>query len=420
MNITRLSWLNLINNPLNTILSLLLMIFGVGIISLLLLLNNQAEEQLQHNLRGIDMVVGAKGSPLQLILSTVYHIDNPTGNIPLNEVDKLKKNPMVELTIPLSFGDTYKGFRIVGTTYSYLELYQTSLKEGHLWKDNLQAVIGYTVAKINHLKIGDTFYGSHGLVEGGAIHDNYKYEVVGILNQSYSIIDKLILTDTETIWKVHDSDSKNHNHHHDHHHDHYHNHDSGSKNHKKSVNTKNESMITAMLVKFRNPAALIQLPRRINETTNLQAAVPAFEINRLISLFGVGIQTINIIAFIIIIVSGLSIFINLYSSLKKRRYELALMRVHGATRWQLVRLVLQEGMLISIIGTVVGMIISRFTLFIILFFLDSNNSFNSMQFNLIGEEFWLIPMAILIGIISSLIPTIQTYNIDIPKTLANE
>ena len=85
MNINKLSWRNITSSPLNTFLSLLLMTFGVGIISLLLLLNNQIKDQLNNNLRGIDMVVGAKGSPLQLILSSVYHVDNPTGNIPYLE-----------------------------------------------------------------------------------------------------------------------------------------------------------------------------------------------------------------------------------------------------------------------------------------------------------------------------------------------
>ena len=90
MNINRLSWINIIRNPFNTILSLLLMAFGIGIISLLLLLNKSVEEKLHGNLNGIDMVIGAKGSPLQLILSSIYHIDNPTGNILLEEVNKIK------------------------------------------------------------------------------------------------------------------------------------------------------------------------------------------------------------------------------------------------------------------------------------------------------------------------------------------
>ena len=173
MNISRLSWHNLISNPLNTMLSLLLMTFGVGIISLLFLLNNQIEQQLQSNLRGVDMVVGSKGSPLQIILSSIYHIDNPTGNIPYNEAHEIDKNPLVDLTIPLSFGDSYNGFRIVGTTHKYPELYKMTLSKGRMWEKNLEVVLGVKVAQTHQLKIGDKFYGTHGLVEGGHVHDNY-------------------------------------------------------------------------------------------------------------------------------------------------------------------------------------------------------------------------------------------------------
>lgn len=408
MNITRLSWQNIISNPLNTILCLLLMTLGVGIISLVLLLNNEVEQQLQNNVKGVDMVVGAKGSPLQLILSTVYHIDNPTGNILLKDVAKLKKNPLVKSTIPLSFGDTYNGFRIVGTTHAYPELFQAGLKEGKLWVQDLEVVVGFVAAQINDLKVGDTFHGSHGLIEGGEVHDQYSYEVVGVLAQSNSTIDKLILTNTESIWKVHNHDDDSHvcsdpDHHHEH-----------------DSSQEENAMITALLVKFKSPVAYIQLPRKVNETTNLQAAVPSFEINRLISLLGFGAQTINMIAIIIMVVSGLSIFISLFNSLKKRRYELALMRVHGASRWQLVKLVLLEGVLLSMIGTLLGITISRLTLFTISFFIEATYSFDSIQFSLIKEEFWLFPISLFIGLLASLIPTIQTYNINIPKTLSNE
>ena len=428
MNIRRLGWRNLKSNPLNTLLSLLLMTFGVGVISLLLLLNNQIEQQLQSNLRGIDMVVGAKGSPLQLILSSVYHIDNPTGNIPYKEANKLDKNPLVDFTIPLSFGDSYNGYRIVGTTHQYTELYEVSLKEGRLWNRSLEVVLGSTVAEIHQLKIGDTFYGTHGLVEGGHVHDDYAYEVVGILKPSYSTLDQLILTKSESVWKVHNHQSieEEHDHHtcdHDDHDHHTCNHDNHDHEHDEIVaetySIPEDAMITALLVKFKSPVGFIQLPRKVNETTSLQAAVPALEISRLTSLLGFGVQTINTIAFIIIIVSGLSIFISLYNSLKKRRYELALMRVHGATKWQLVKLVLQEGMILSVLGAIFGLLISRITLFSMSLFVEHKYAVNSFQFNLISEEIWLIPIALVIGFIASLIPTIQTYNINIPKTLSN-
>ena len=163
MNIKRLSWQNLMSNPLNTSLSLLLMTLGIGIISLILLLNNQIEQQLHNNLRGVDMVVGAKGSPLQLILSSIYHVDNPTGNIPYKEANAIADNRMVDFSIPLSYGDSYNGYRILGTTHQYLELYEANLDEGRFWNKSLEVVVGNTVAKVNQLKVGDAFYGTHGL-----------------------------------------------------------------------------------------------------------------------------------------------------------------------------------------------------------------------------------------------------------------
>ena len=440
MNISRLSWQNLISNPLNTTLSLLLMTLGVGIISLLFLLNNQIEQQLQANLRGVDMVVGSKGSPLQLILSSIYHIDSPTGNIPYSEAVKIDNNSLVDLTVPLSYGDSYNGFRIVGTTHQYPKLYEMSLKEGRFWSRSLEVVLGSTVAQIHQLKIGDTFYGTHGLIEGGHVHDEYAYEVVGIFNPSHTILDQLILTNTQSVWQVHNHEviEQSHEHSHEHHNcDHEHHDDEHSNEHHNcdhkhhveestvsglelNASIPEDAMITSLLVKFKSPIGLIQLPRKINETTNLQAAVPALEISRLTNLLGFGVQTINIIAFIIIIVSGLSIFISLYNSLKKRRYELALMRVHGATKWQLVQLVLQEGIILSVIGTAFGLLISRITLLIITLFAEHKYTFSSFQFNLLNEEYWLLPTALLIGVAASLIPTVLSYNINIPKTLSNE
>ncbi|MCI5054903.1 MAG: ABC transporter permease, partial [Flavobacteriales bacterium] len=109
------------------------MTFGIGIISLILLVNNEIEQRLQRDLSETDMVVGAKGSPLQLILSSVYHIDNPTGNIALEEANRLKKNRLIKWAIPLSFGDAYREFRIVGTNEKYLELYNAEFDQGKMW-----------------------------------------------------------------------------------------------------------------------------------------------------------------------------------------------------------------------------------------------------------------------------------------------
>ena len=413
MNIVKLSWKNIISSPLNTALSLLLMTLGVGIISLIFLLNNQIKQQLQSNLKGIDAVVGSKGSPLQLILSSVYHIDNPTGNIPYKEAVKIENNPLVEQTIPLSFGDSYNGVRIVGTTRQYLDLYEAELSKGRLWEKSLEVTVGSGVAKAHKIKIGDTLYGSHGLVEGGHVHDDYPYSVVGILKPTLSVIDQLILTNTESVWLVHNHQKVTHE-------------EVNDKNNNKlssekssTLDISHDEMITSLLIKFKSPIGIIQVPRKINETTNLQAAMPALEISRLTRLLGFGVQTINTIALIIIIVSGLSIFISLYNSLKKRRFDLALMRVHGATRLQLVQLVIQEGLILSFIGTIFGLLISRTIIFVLTLVL-SEHALGIFEYELLVQELWLFPLAVFVGLLASIIPTISTYNINIPKLLSNE
>ena len=441
MNISRLAFTNILSKPSTTLLSLLLMSLGVGIISILLILNNHIEKQLDNNLRSIDMVVGAKGSPLQLILSSVYHLDKPTGNISYKEAKSLNKNVLVDFTIPLSYGDTYKGYRIVGTNEKYFDLYNLELSQGKKWSRSMQAVLGSSVASNKNLKVGDKFFGTHGFDDHGHIHDNHAYIVVGILKQSYSVADNLILTNLKSVWQVHEEhddceddhshDHSNHDHSHDHHshdhsdHDHshdHHSHDHSDHDHSHDNHSYDDAnkMITAMLVKFKSPVGLVQIPRKINEETNMQAAIPLFEINRLTSLIGFGINTINIIALIIMLVSGISIFITLFNSLKKRRYELALMRVHGATRIQLIKLIFLEGLSLSVLGTFFGLLISRFSLVIISSFTNQNQSFTNIDLSMINSELLLLIAALIIGFIASLIPALSVYKINIPKILSNE
>src|SRR5690606_17281908 len=117
------AWKYLKQNRATSVLGILLSAFGSGILCLLLLTSRQLENQLERNSAGIDLVVGAKGSPTQLILSSIYHVDNPTGNISLQEAQALSKHPMIARAVPLALGDNYKGHRIVGTDSSFLALY---------------------------------------------------------------------------------------------------------------------------------------------------------------------------------------------------------------------------------------------------------------------------------------------------------
>ena len=412
------------SRPLSTTLSLILLTLGVGMITLLLQVNRHIQEQMANNVRGIDMVVGAKGSPLQLILSAVYHIDAPTGNISLHEAEALKKNRLVSSAIPLSYGDSYRGYRIVGSNHDYPALYKATVREGKLWQATFDVTIGATVAQNLNLKIGDTFSGAHGLLEGGESHDEHAYEVVGILDYSNSVLDQLILTATESVWEVHDhgheeEDDREEEGDHDHE-EGEHDHDEEGEHDEHAGHDHDEDKeITAMLVKFRSPMGIIQLPRMVNTETNMQAAVPSYEISRLFGLMGVGIDTLSAIALIIMIVSGLSVFISLYNALKDRQYEMALMRTYGATRWQLVWLVLQEGLLLTFSGFIFGIIFSRLGLLLVSGMMSSSYHYEFSGWIWVTEEAWLLVIALAIGLLASLIPAIRVFRINISQTLAD-
>src|SRR5690349_11694286 len=199
-----LIWNYLKARPLNTAINIILLSLGIAVISILLIVNKQLEEKITANAKGIDLVVGAKGSPLQLILCSVFHVDFPTGNIKLNEAERIAKNRLIKNAIPLALGDSYQSYRIVGTNEAYATLYNGTLASGVLWKNNLEVTIGATVAEITKLKIGDQFSSAHGLTNGGHEHNEKKYVVKGIFNRTNNVLDNLILTNVESVWEMHE------------------------------------------------------------------------------------------------------------------------------------------------------------------------------------------------------------------------
>ena len=406
MNIFRLSIKNIFNKPLSSLITVVLLGLGIGIISLLIQLNSLIKDQMENNLRGIDMVVGAKGSPLQLILSSVYHIDSPTGNISFKEAQKISNNKMVGSSIKLLYGDNHKGFRIVGTEKKLVELYKGKIKKGNEWNNPYEVLVGSKVYKKLKIKIGDSLISSHGLRETGPSHSEKSFKVVGLLETSNSVLDQLIITSPESIWDIHST----HGHEDDHEGD-----------HEDEDEDENENKeITAMLIKFKSPMNIIQFPRQINENTNLQAAVPSYEISRLFKLFGFGIETLTYLAYLIIIVSGFSLFINLFNSMNEKKYEMAFIRTLGASRFQLSRMIIFESFILTILGFIIGLLFSRFGVMFTSFLIDKNINYNLNTIEILNQEYWLFGLSILIGLIASIIPALQVYKMNISKILADE
>ena len=385
------AWQNLKAKPLQTSLSLALLAFGVGMVSLMLLTEKQVNDAFERNIKDIDLVLGAKGSPLQLILANVYHIDAPTGNILQREAEKVLKHPYIASGIPLAYGDNHEGYRIVGTEHSYVEHYGATLSEGALWNAPYEVTAGSRVAQNLGLQIGDTFYSAHGLKDQTDIHTNKTFTVVGIFEPSGSVIDQLLLTPMESIWQVHAEEGE--------------------------VSDPATREITAMLLKKRNPLAVLTIPNTLRET-NMQVALPAIEVNRMTQQFGLGTSALRAIAMLIMALSFASIFISVLDNIRARRHELALMRTLGGTPSTLYRLLLLEGGLLSIAGTALGLALSRIGMVVLGQVVESQFHYDLGVLTVLPSEWMLSGAAILVGLMASAIPARRSLKLDISRTLS--
>ena len=425
MNLFALAWKNIISKPLNTLLSLVLFALGVGLISLLFLLDDQLQKNFEKNLAEIDLVIGAKGSPLQMILSSMYHIDAPTGNISLGSIGPFMnpKHPLIKSALPISMGDSYRGYRIVGTVEEMQEWYKLNLSEGEWYASDFEVTIGASVARNLNLSLGDRFRSSHGLSDDEDLEheDAQEFVVKGILIASGTVVDQLILTTPQTYWQIHDhendtEDPEGEGHAHEVH-DNHEGHD-----HRTLASLRKEDPekeITNLLLRFkgRNFQAL-NMQRSINENTDMQAATPAIEINRLFSMMNDAEQALRILAIVIILVSGMSIFISLYSSLKERRYELSLMRVMGSTREGLFTLLILEGLLLAFIGFILGTILSHVGIEIIGSIMNEDYRYDFSGMYFLQNEGLLLIGSLILGLLASLLPAMQASRTDISETLS--
>lgn len=398
MNLFKLSILNLKTKVLQTFLTVLILSLSIGLLLGVKQLNKVFENQLQQSLNGIDMVVGAKGSPLQLVLSAVLHIDNPTGNISYKEAKKIAENRFVGSAIPISIGDNYKGYKLVGTVPEYIELQKASLAQGRLFTKSFEVVIGSAVAKSLNLTIGDTFSSAHGLIENAIEeHSENPLKVVGILAPTQNVIDRLIVLDLESIWHMHE-------------------HHEGSA----EIHEHENDEVTALLVKFKNKMGLLQLPRVINENTNFQAALPKYELDKLFQFTAIATQAISWIALAILLVSGISIFISLYRMVLERSKELALIRTYGGSRTMLILLVFTEGLLIGILSFGVGILIASIGLQAVFTAVEETYKQQIYLLNYAQDllELGLFTFALIV--FATAIAIIPIFKMDISKILSNE
>jgi putative ABC transport system permease protein len=324
----------LARRPLQTALSVLLLALGVATLVFLLLVQSQLARGLTRDAQGVDLVVGAKGSPLQLILSAVYHVDVPTGNVPLAAVAQLRANRLVQAAIPVALGDNHRGFRIVGTEPALVDQYGARIAQGELWQGELQAVVGAEVARATGLAPGARFFGAHGLSAAGTIHEDAEYRVVGVLAPTGTVLDRLLLTDLRSVWRVHEGEA-------------------ADPDERQILEAERE--VTAILVQYASPLAAAIVPRQVNAEPRLMAAVPANEVARLFAVVGVGIDVMRAFALTLLASALLALLVALMNALEERRYDIAILRLLGASRGRVALLLLLEAWLLAGAALLLGL-----------------------------------------------------------------
>lgn len=405
MNVFRISFQYFRSRPLHAALSMLLLTLGLGLMVALVSLSDQMKSRLTANANGIGLVVGAKGSPLQLVLCNVFHLDYPTGNIDLKEARPIANHPLVKQAIPLALGDSYRGFRLVGTNHEYPAHYEAEVAQGRLWEGILEVTLGAQVAESLNLKVGDELVTDHGYATGLDAHEEHAFRVVGVLAPTYTILDELVLTGTESFWVSHDQ---------------VHWPDTAQIA-TMGLPAADTLQITSLLLRFQSPMGALQLPRLINTQTNLQAASPAFESARLFSLLGAGVEVIQAFALLVLVVAGMSIFLSLLSAFKERQYDLAVLRVLGATRGKLLGLVLLESVWITGLGGLLGLAMGHG---LVGFVAGQNEEAARMGLSsmhiLWPTEVGLWGLALGLGALAAVFPAWRAYRMDISDTLASK
>ncbi|MEM7233295.1 MAG: ABC transporter permease [Planctomycetota bacterium] len=364
MSLTRIAWRYLWARPVVTSLTLLGVILGAGLISGVLHLRRAVETAFVRESATFDLVVGAKGSPLQLVLSSIYWIDDATGTIDYDEVESLASRREVSSAVPIAVGDGYRGFRIVGTERSFFDLKRrddegrltsplATLDSGELFDSSFEAVLGAEVARATQLKIGESFVSAHGVSDvsiPGQDHDESPFRVVGLLNPQGSPVDRAIFVSLDSVWEIHE-----------HHEEEESEHPGEDEEHEEEEHEHRK--VSSVLVQLKIPSANARVADEIGQSPDLLAAIPMQEMFRLkLQLLDPLETALLALGAIVVVVAILSVATTIAQSAERRRRELAIARSLGASRSEILALVGLEAGILSFLGVAIGYVVGHASL----------------------------------------------------------
>lgn len=348
---------NMAIKKIQVILVVLSIMLSAGIGVLAYNVASQVDDGITQNAGYYSVIVGPAGSQTQLAMNTMYFTDSPLGTIPYSVVTELQKDgTRVNRVIPFAMADSYNGSDVVGTTAAFLE--GKTLSEGVMLDDTttLQVVVGYNVAKVNDLTVGDIIYTSHSASSSDTHIQGLT--VVGILDESHSVYDNVVFTQIRTLWVMHDHNEEKE-------------HEAEEKHESEEEHQHTSGTVCAILVSTKNPAYAMQLANEYDgkifntadgESYTLQAIEPMAVVRDVLNdadntKYIVFVLCAVILAMNIMIISIITL-LNMYHSAK----EISLMRLIGISMKQINLLYIIQNSIVGLISTLLAFGLSRLCL----------------------------------------------------------
>lgn len=395
MKLLGLAWQSLLARKILLSFSALAMAASLALVLSLQSLKSAAEEGFTQTISQVDLLVGARGGSLQLLLFSVFNIGSATNNVSMKTYEKWQKHPSIQWTIPYSLGDSFRGFRVVGTTQDFFDHYRfrgdqsLKVKIGAPFKNEHEAVLGADVARELKLKMGDSLVISHGVTKGAGVihHDDEPFSVVGILEQTGTALDQSVYISLAGMEHIHHDPQSDHDHDHD---------------HEQNL----ESSITSFFVRTKNRVETLQLQREINEDKGepLMAIIPGVALSELWHNLSFFERALQLMVWMVGIFGILIVVLLLNATLETRRRELSLLRSLGASLSILVRLILIESLMLSFLGSILGVALHRILLLVVGPTLQSEFGMNFQLGVITKAELFYMAILIVVCSIVSLVP----------------
>lgn len=372
MSLWKIAWRSIQQRSLASTLTAVSMALGVALVVAVLVIHGVVDKSFRRSAQGYDLIIGPKGSRLDLVLNTVYHMGRPVGTIPYRYYTELADQRFaadVETAVPICMGDHFSGFRVIGTNpdmfdkLEYLDGQKYTFQPGGRnfdWNAPFEGVVGATAARKTGLKVGDTFRPVHG--ESGEGEEHEPFTIVGILEPTGTPIDRAFFINIKGFYTLHTVEAAEEK--------------PGSgrvlaassegPDTKESAppghHEEDEQKISAVLVVTQKDdyQRAMAFPRRVVEELDVQAVAPAEEIDRLFRGLVGDIQVVLLIlAVLIVVVAGIGIMVSIYNSMNDRRREIAIMRALGARRSTVMAVILVESILLALGGGAIGVLLGH-------------------------------------------------------------